>query len=98
VAQGAPIKVVTPKPSFGFGYFGAALGWAKHPDAALVFLDYLMSSRGQEAWNGTGGLASPLPGIPGAVDASSVTPYDPSAYTTDKVKAVTATWNALFNG
>ena len=55
-----------------------------------------MSPRGQAAWSGRGESASPLPNIPGAMDIRSVTPYDPTPYTTEVVAAYGKKWNALF--
>ncbi len=96
IAQGAPIKMVVPNPSFGIRYTGAVFSWAKRPNAALVLQDFLMSPRGQAAWSGRGESASPLPNIPGAMDIRSVTPYDPTPYTTEVVAAYGKKWNALF--
>ncbi len=96
IAQGAPIRMVLPNPSFGIRYTGAVFAWAKRPNAALVFLDYLMSPRGQATWHGKGETASPLLNIPGALDSRTVHAYDPAPYTPEVVKAYTAKWNAMF--
>ena len=98
VAQGAPVKMLVPSPSFGIRYTGAVFNWAKRPNAGLVLLDYLMTPRGQTAWHGRGDSASPLPNIPGAMDIKTVTPYDPAPYTNDVVAAYTKKWNAIFKG
>ena len=98
VAQGAPVKMVVPNPSFGIRYTGAVFSWAKRPNAALVLLDYLMTPRGQSAWHGRGDSASPLPNIAGAMDIRTVTPYDPTPYTNDVVTTYAKKWNALFKG
>jgi iron(III) transport system substrate-binding protein len=98
VEQGAPIRMVVPSPAFGFRYVGATLGWAKRPNAAQVFMNYAMSPRGQTAWSGKGDSASPLPNIPGSLDAKTISPYDPSPYTAEVVKAQIARWNAMFKG
>lgn len=55
IKQGAPIAVTVPIPSFGVRYTGATLGWAKRPNAGQVFMDYVMSRRGQTTWHGEGG-------------------------------------------
>ena len=72
VKQGAPVAIVVPTPSFGTAYTGAILGWSKHPAAAQVFLNWLVSVDGQTVMNGAGDSASPLPGIPGALNADTV--------------------------
>lgn len=96
VKQGLPLRVVNPTPAFGFAFVGGIVKWAKRPNAAQLFMDYLMSARGQTAWNGQGDSASPLPNIPGSLDSRSITPFDPIPYTADVVKAYTVKWNALF--
>lgn len=98
IEQGAPLKVVVPKPSLGFRITGALLGWSKRPNAGLVLMDYLMSVRGQTTWSGRGETASPLPGIPGALDAQSVNPFDPQPYTAEVVSAYKERWNRLVKG
>ena len=74
----------------------AALAHAKRPNAALVFVDYMMSRRGQTAWNGSGESASPLAGIPGSLDAKTMQPWDPFRYTPEFQKAYLAKWNKIF--
>ena len=98
IAQGAPLKMIVPNPSFAIRYTGTVFNWAKRPNAALVLQDYLMSPRGQATWNGGGESASPLPNIPGAMDSRTVNPYDPTPYTPEVVIAYTKKWNALFKG
>jgi ABC-type Fe3+ transport system substrate-binding protein len=61
----------------------AALAHSRRPNAALVFLDYMMSRRGQGAWNGTGETASVIPGIPGSLDAKTMQPWDVFRYTAE---------------
>ena len=98
-AQGAPIELVIPKPSLGFNFVGAAMGWSKRPNAALVFMDYMMSPRGQAAWNGgRGEAASPLPGIVGSMDASTINLYDSRQFPGPVVDAHTERLNKLFAG
>ena len=98
IKQGAPVKQVLPKPGFGFRLIGAVLGWAHRPNAAQVFMDYIMSPRGQTVWNGIGESASPLKNIAGSLDADSIDPYDPAKFTPEVVKSYTAKWNGMFKG
>jgi iron(III) transport system substrate-binding protein len=97
VEQGAPIKYAVPKPARGISYEVAALRWSKRPNASQVFVDYLMSKRGQQQWNGKGESASPLSGIEGSLDASSISSaYDPKDYPPQVVKTLTEKWNKQF--
>lgn len=90
------IRIVFPNPSFGFAYVGGAVEWSKRPNAAKVFMDYLMSARAQTLWHGQGDSASPLPNIPGSLNAKSIRPYDPAPYTPEVVKAFSARWAGMF--
>lgn len=96
IEQGAPLKVVFPKPSLGQRDLGVVLAWSKRPNAALVFQDYLMSTRGRTTWNGKGETASPLPGIAGSLDPKTINVFDSGKYTNDVVKVYTEKWNKLF--
>lgn len=95
--RGAPIRLVVPQPAFGTRYVGLALGWAKRPNAAQVFMNYVMSVRGQTAWAGKGDAASPLPNIPGSIEGGqTLVVYDPAPFTPEAVKTQVAKWNQLF--
>lgn len=83
IAQGAPMKVFQPNPAFASVDVVAALAHAKRPNAAQVFLDYMMSRRGQGVWNGTGETASVLSGIAGSLDAKTMQPWDVFRYTAE---------------
>ncbi|MBM3345664.1 MAG: extracellular solute-binding protein [Betaproteobacteria bacterium] len=96
ITQGAPLKVVQPNPAFASQDVVAALAHSRRPNAALVFLDFMMSRRGQTAWNGRGETASPIPGIPGSLDAKTMQPWDPFRYTIEFQQAYRAKWNKLF--
>ena len=98
IKQGAPVKVIFPQPRFGFRLIGVQLAWSKRPNASQVFMDYVMSQRGQAIWHGVGESASPLKNIPGSLEADSIEPYDPAPYTPEFAKAYTAKWNGLFKG
>ena len=83
ISQGAPLKVVQPNPAFASVDVLAALAHSRRPNAAQVFLDYMMSRRGQGAWNGTGETASVIPGVPGSLDARTMQPWDVFRYTAE---------------
>lgn len=96
IERGAPIKMVLPSPSFGISYVGGVLSAGRRQNAALFFMDYLTSPRGQTAWSGKGETASPLPAIPGSLDAKSINTYDARPYTAEAVNAYKERWNKLF--
>ena len=99
IDSGAPIKTVVTSPSYGASYAGGIVSWSKRPNAALVFMDYLMSPRGQAAWNGgRGEAASPLPGIAGSMDASTINLYHSRQYPGPVVDAHTERLSKLFAG
>jgi iron(III) transport system substrate-binding protein len=97
IAQGAPLKMVVPNPSVGTPYAGALLSWAKRPNAAAVFLDFMMSTAGQTVWAGKGDVGSPI-GVPGSLDASTISPLDQSKYPPDVSNAYQAKWGRIFKG
>lgn len=94
--SGAPIKTVVPNPSYGAAYGGGVVAGAKRPNAALVFMDYMMSARGQAQMVGKGEMASALPNVPGSLDIKTVALHDSEKYPVDVANAFTARWNALF--
>lgn len=96
IEQGAPLRMVVPNPSFGIAYTGAILGWSKRQNAAQVLMDYLMSSRGQSVWSGGGQAASPLPGIAGSLDPSSVNVWDASSMSREEEKMLREKWEQTF--
>ena len=96
VKAGAPAKIVMPTPTFANQYNGGAVSWSKRPNAALVLIDFLMSKEGQEAWSGDGASASPLPGVPNALDARNVRPLNLAPYTPEANKAFKARFDGLF--
>ncbi len=78
--EGAPSDFALSNPGLAFHYDMAAMGWSKRPNAALVFADFVMSRQGQTVWHGRGESASPLPNIPGAIQALSIALWDPAEY------------------
>jgi len=96
IAQGAPMKVVQPNPAFASADVIAAVAHSRRPNAALVFLDYMMSRRGQGIWNGTGETASVIPGIPGSLDAKTMQPWDVFRYTPEFQRDYKLKFDKLF--
>ena len=70
-AKGAPIAWAVPPKGTGAGIILATAipKWAAHPNAAQLFLDFMLSPDGQKALASTGGLISPIPGTPGSIGA-----------------------------
>lgn len=97
-AQGAPIKVFQPNPAFASADVVAALAHSRRPNAAHVFLDYMMSRRGQTVWNGTGETASVIPGIQGSLDARTMQPWDVFRYTPEFQRNYKAKFDKMFKG
>jgi iron(III) transport system substrate-binding protein len=93
---GAPIKTVVVNPSYGAAYGGGVVAGSKRPNAALVFMDYMMSVRGQAQMVGKGEMASALSNVPGSLDIKAVTLHDDDKYTPAVVNAFKVKWNALF--
>jgi iron(III) transport system substrate-binding protein len=94
--KGAPIKTVVVNPSYGAAYGGGVVAGSKRPNAALVFMDYMMSVRGQTQMAWKGEMASYLPNVPGSLDIRSVVLHDDDKYTPAVVNAFKVKWNALF--
>jgi iron(III) transport system substrate-binding protein len=98
-AQGAPIKYVIPqgKAVFVVPHATVALKQAKHPNAAVVLTNFILSKSGQEAFNGGGQGISALPGIPGALTASgTLMTYDPKVLTPQRIAQINAEWAKVF--
>lgn len=94
---GAPVDFIVPNPALGFRYFAAAVENAKRPNAARVFIDWLMTEDGQTAMHGLGTSASPLSGISGSLDASAIEVIeDMERYDSDYVNEFTERFNATF--
>lgn len=66
--QGAKVEFAYPSPGFALMWGGGALQSAKNPNAARVFLDFVMSEAGQEAINGDGLGTAGRDGVEGALE------------------------------
>ncbi|UWP80090.1 ABC transporter substrate-binding protein [Dactylosporangium fulvum] len=67
-AKGAPIDYVIPKEgTVGFTYYAAALKTSPHPNAGLLFLNFVGTVEAQQILNGEGRAMSVLPNVPGTV-------------------------------
>jgi iron(III) transport system substrate-binding protein len=97
IAQGAPLKMVVPKPAVATPFAGVITAWSKRPNAAQVFMDFVMSPAGQGAWAALGEMASPIPNVPNALDINSMVALDPAKFTPEVSKEYRAKWNKMFN-
>lgn len=77
--QGAPIDYVVPQRTFAISWAAGALAASRRPNAARVFLDFVMSEEGQTALNGDGDGGSPL-AVPGTLKPGDLTILDLSLY------------------
>lgn len=96
VAQGAPLKIIVPEPNLATSYVVTAFSWAKRPNAALVFMDYLMSKQGQTTWHGKGESASPLPGVVGSLNPATINVFDPRPFPPNAAQAYREKWTVQF--
>jgi iron(III) transport system substrate-binding protein len=94
--KGAPLDYTIPEKSWSSIYLAGALNTTSRPDAARVFLDFLMSPEGQEAVNGNDYGGSPLENIPGTVDTSGMTILDDSTFGPAKVDEWSKKFDQLF--
>ena len=60
-AKGAPVKFMPLSPVISTPVASAIVSWAKHPNAAQVFQNWLLSAEGQIALTGSGSLLTALP-------------------------------------
>jgi iron(III) transport system substrate-binding protein len=87
ITANAPVKFFRPAATTGVVYQQSMSAKAPHPDAAKLFMNWMMSQQGQEVFNGapagkgTVSQASVLPNVPGTVPLGSgyVAPDDPAA-------------------
>jgi iron(III) transport system substrate-binding protein len=94
-AEGAPIDYKIPDESWASVYIASALESASNPDAARVFIDFLMSKEGQTAFNADLG-GSVLPDIEGAIDSSGFTIISPETMPPAKVEEWVAKFDEIF--
>jgi iron(III) transport system substrate-binding protein len=80
--QGAPIAWAVPKPKgFANPWVGGVLTTSRRPNAAQVFLDFLMSREGQLALNGDESSASAYPDLKGALSLADWAILDTERFT-----------------
>jgi len=94
-AAGAPIEWKIPDNPWGARYWGGVLSTAPHPNAAQVFVNWMVSPEGQEVV--AKGNASTLPDIEGTlVELSDVPEQDMDKLTPEFVADYFADWKQQF--
>lgn len=95
--KGAPIDYIVPNPGYAIEFASAALKKSKRPNAAAVFLDFIMTPEGQEALNGDGfGGSEGLGNVPGALSLDGVAMMDSAKLTPDVIAKLDAKLAALY--
>ena len=91
IERGAPVDYTVPSPAFALEFAAGALNTSKRPNAALVFLDFLMSKEGQEALNGDG-FGTSGRDLPDDLELDDAVVLDSKKYTPDSL----AEWKEKF--
>jgi iron(III) transport system substrate-binding protein len=95
-SQGAPIKDVAPdkKSNYLAVYQDGIPSWAKHPNAAQVYVNWMLSKEGQKFLGGEGYITA-LPNISGASGGpQNITLPDPALAQTDFFTGIQSRFNA----
>lgn len=95
--QGAPIAATVPSPSYWIQRGAAAIATSKRPNAARVFLDFLMSEEGQQISNGDGRGKAARDGVEGILEADNITMLDSTRFTPEVVAEYDAKFNEYFS-
>ncbi|MBV8167144.1 MAG: extracellular solute-binding protein [Alphaproteobacteria bacterium] len=103
--KGASLKIMWPSEGLvllGQGSF--ILAKAPHPNAAKLWLDYMLSNAGQQILSkhealvsGRAGFKSPLPDYAPPIDQLKLIKMDWGAITTDDLNKARAEWLSVFN-
>ncbi|MGW4336519.1 ABC transporter substrate-binding protein [Rhodococcus koreensis] len=86
---GAPIDAVIPPHTYAIEWGAAAIDGSEHPNAARVFMDFMMSQHGQQALNGDGLGISGRTDIPGVIPQTGMEMLKSERYPAD----VLAEWS-----
>jgi len=99
VDDGAPVESAIPDAGFALQWGGGVLEAAANPNAALVFMDWLLSPEGQEAVNGDELGQSLLPDVPGTLDLGEEWEvFDPTTVTEESTNEYRDFINRYFGG
>lgn len=97
-AQGAPVAEVVPDNGVGIEFRAASLNNAPHPNAAQLFVNWLMSERGQGLLvQNQGPAATPVP-VDGSLPWEDAPSYDPAEITTEVQDEFSIRFSEAFGG
>lgn len=96
--QGAPVDFAFPEPGFAIMWGGGAPATSKRPNAARVFMDFLMSESGQAALNAGGFGGSGRENVDGALDLKGWEFFDSARYDPEKMAEVEAKFEQFLGG
>jgi iron(III) transport system substrate-binding protein len=97
--SGAPVDFAFPDPGFAIMWGGAGIATSKRPNAARVFVDFIMSEEGQTAINGDEFGQAGREGIEGDLDMSEGWEFfDSTVYTPEKMQEMQAKFDEYFGG
>ena len=87
---GAPINWAMPKPGISGQTFIAGFTWSKRPNAARLFVDYVMSRDGQVAWHGfdTTSASPRFNDIPKSISREGMVMVDNTKYTPETIRKI----------
>ncbi|RYE42204.1 MAG: extracellular solute-binding protein [Hyphomicrobiales bacterium] len=94
--QGAPIDFAFPDPGFAIMWGGGAPATSRRPNAARVFLDFVMSEDGQSALNAGGLGASGRENVNDVLDLDGWEFFDSAQYDPEKMNAVKGKFEDYF--
>jgi iron(III) transport system substrate-binding protein len=94
--SGAPIEAVVPEPGYGIAFASGVLKNAHRPNAACLYVDFILSEEGQEAYNGDGLGASALDGIEGALSTDGLNIFESERYTPERLAEMETEFNQTF--
>jgi iron(III) transport system substrate-binding protein len=94
---GAPVDyAMSPTGTFGLHGYGVLNAKAQNPNAAKLYLEYVLSSEGQsKLWALGASVLSPAPKGVLATD-DKLPAWDPALETTEKLEAARARWDAAY--
>lgn len=96
IDQGAPVEFGYAEPGFAIMWGAAAIKTSKRPNAARVFLDFVMSDEGQAAINTNGFGAGGREGIKGALELDGWEFFDSTKYTPEVMNETQAKFDKYF--
>jgi iron(III) transport system substrate-binding protein len=97
-AEGAPVAFTHLPGSPEYGNYAGIAGWARHPNAAAVFIDWMMSQEAQQIFATS--FAGIVPGphdVSPKIDPAYVVPYDSRDWPQSRQDQFKAQFNQVFS-